>query len=138
MPKTHSSVWLHIIWSTKHRKPVLFRSFRFDLFNYLKKYAEENDIYLDIINGVEDHLHLLIRLKTTQKISEVVNLLKGASSRWINLNLDLQDKFQWQNGYGVFSINEKDILKVRSYIYNQELRHKSISYSQEVKRLVNS
>ncbi len=86
MPKTRSSVWLHIIWSTKLRKPNLFRSFRYDLFNYLKSYGEENDILIDVINGVEDHVHLLIRLKTTQKISEVVNLLKGVSSRWINLN----------------------------------------------------
>ncbi|MEO9885360.1 MAG: IS200/IS605 family transposase [Balneola sp.] len=136
MPKTHSSVWLHIVWSTKLRKPLLFRSFRFDLFNYLKKYSVENDILLDVINGVEDHVHLLIRLKTTQKISEVLNLLKGTSSRWINLNANLKDTFQWQNGYGVFSVSEKDIPKVRNYIYNQEKHHKSVSYSEELNKLV--
>lgn len=136
MPKTYSSVWLHLVWSTKLRKPLLFRSFRFDLFNYLKKYSVENDILLDVINGVEDHVHLLIRLKTTQKISEVVNLLKGVSSRWINLNANLEDTFKWQHGYGVFSVNEKDIPKVRNYIYNQEKHHKTISYSKELKKLV--
>lgn len=136
MPKTRSSVWLHIIWSTKLRKPLLFRSFRFDLLKYLKKYSTENDITLDVVNGVEDHLHLLIRLKPTQSISSVVNLLKGASSRWINLNADLEEKFQWQNGYGVFSVSKKDISKVRSYIYNQEKHHKTVSYSKELKRLV--
>jgi len=136
MPKTHSSVWLQIIRSTKLRKPLLFRSFRFDLFNYLKKYSSNNDITLDVVKGVEDHVHLLIRLITTQKISEVVNLLKGVSSRWINLNADLEDKFQWQNGYGVLSVSEKDIPKVRNYIYNQEKHHKSVSYSEELKKLV--
>lgn len=136
MPKTRSSVWLHIIWSTKLRKPLLFRSFRFDLLNYMKKYSTENDITLDVVNGVEDHLHLLIRLKPTQSISFVVNLLKGASSRWINLNADLKEKFQWQNGYGVFSVSQKDISKVRSYIYNQEKHHKAVSYSEEIKKLV--
>ncbi len=136
MPKTHSSVWLHIVCSTKLRKPLLFRSFRFDLFNYLKKYSVENDILLDVINGVEDHVHLLIRLKTTQKISEVLNLLKGTSSRWINLNANLKDTFQWQNGYGVFSVSEKDIPKVRNYIYNQEKHHKSVSYSEELNKLL--
>ena len=136
MPKTHSSVWLHIVWSTKLRKPLLFRSFRFDLFNYLKKYSVENDILLDVINGVEDHVHLLILLKTTQKISEVLNLLKGTSSRWINLNANLKDTFQWQNGGGVFSVSEKDIPKVRNYIYNQEKHHKSVSYSEELNKLL--
>lgn len=136
MPKTYCSVWLHIIWSTKLRKPSLFRSFRFDLFNYLKSYASKKDITLDIVNGVEDHIHLLIRLKTTQSISEVVNLLKGASSRWINVNSDFEDKFQWQNGYGIFSISERDIPKVRNYIYNQEKHHKSMSYLQELNRFI--
>ncbi|MEO9885363.1 MAG: IS200/IS605 family transposase [Balneola sp.] len=136
MPKTYSSVWLHLVWSAKLRKPLLFRSFRFDLFNYLKKYSSNNDITLDMVNGVEDHLHLLIGLKPTQKISSVVNLLKGVSSRWINLNADLEDKFQWQNGYGVLSVSEKDIPKVRNYIYNQEKHHKSVSYSEELKKLV--
>ena len=89
-----------------------------------------------MVNGVEDHLHLLIGLKPTQKISSVVNLLKGVSSRWINLNADLEDKFQWQNGYGVLSVSEKDIPKVRNYIYNQEKHHKSVSYSEELKKLV--
>ena len=135
MPKTHSSVWLHIVWSTKLWKPLLFRSFRFDLFNYLKKYSVENDILLDVINGVEDHVHLLIRLKTTQKISEILNLLKGTSSRWINLNANLKDTFQWQNGCGVFSVSEKDIPKVRNYIYNQEKHQKSVSYSEELNKL---
>lgn len=136
MPKTYSSVWLHIVWSTKLRKPNLFRSFRYDLFNHLKSYGEKNDILVDVINGIEDHVHLLIRLKTTQKISEVINLLKGASSRWINLNANLEETFKWQNGYGVFSVSEKDIPKVRNYIYNQEEYHKSISYSKELNKLV--
>ena len=138
MPKTYCEVWLHIIWSTKLRKPNLFRSFRYDLFNYVKSYGEENDILIDVINGVEDHVHLLVRLKTTQKISEIINLLKGVSSRWINLNADLEGKFKWQNGYGVFSVSEKDIHKVRSYIYNQEKHHKSMSYKQEVIKLANN
>lgn len=85
----------------------MFRSFRYDLFNYLKSYGEKNEITVDVINGIEDHVHLLIRLKTTQKISEVINLLKGASSRWINLNANMEETFKWQNGYGVFSVSEK-------------------------------
>ena len=62
--------------------------------------------------------------------------MKGASSRWINLNANLEETFKWQNGYGVFSVSEKDIPKVRNYIYNQEEYHKSISYSKELNKLV--
>ncbi len=138
MPKTLSIVWIHVIWSTKNREPLLVKSIRYDLFNYLKSYSEQNGILLDTVNGVEDHVHLLLRLKPIQSISEVMNSLKGASSRWVNLVGEFEGQFKWQNGYGVFSVGEEHIKKVRSYIYDQEMHHKSEDYRSEIMRISKS
>ena len=131
-----SIIWLHAIWSTEDRKRDLSKDFRFRLFRHMKEYSTTKGIHLDIINGVEDHVHCLIRLKTTERVSEILQLIKGESSRWINKNVILDHEFRWQKGYGVFSLNQNDVLKVRKYIYNQEKHHKNMSYDIELKNLV--
>ena len=136
MPNSLSIISLHAIWSTKERRRSLSKSFRFELFNHIKDYSSENEIDLDIINGIEDHVHCLFRLKSSQNPAEVIKLIKGESSFWINKNVILDDKFEWQVGYGVFSVSEKDIMVVRKYIYNQEDHHKEVSYEEELKRIV--
>ncbi len=136
MAKHLSIIWLHAVWSTKDRKRILMKGFRFKLFNHIHKYAAENHIQLDIINGVEDHVHCLFRLRTTQNPAEIVKLIKGESSHWINSNVILDDRFTWQDGYGIFSISEKDVFKVRKYIYEQENHQKSVSYKEELKNLI--
>ena len=138
MPKTLSIVWLHVIWSTKNRVPFLVKSVRYEMFKYLKSYSEQKGILLDTINGVEDHIHILLRLKPTQSVSQIMNQLKGASSRWINRVGEFENEFKWQNGYGVFSVSEEHIKKVRSYIYNQEKHHKGEKYRSEIMRLSKS
>lgn len=136
MTKNLSIIWLHAIWSTKERRRILSKSFRFELFNHIKDYSSENEIDLDIINGVENHVHCLFRLKSSQSPAEIIKLIKGESSFWINKNVILDDKFEWQVGYGVFSVSEKEIMAVRKYIYNQEEHHKELSYEEELKRIV--
>ncbi len=135
MPNSLSIIWLHAIWSTKERRRILSKSFRFKLFNHMKGCSSEKGIQLDIINGVEDHVHCLFCLKPSQNPAEIIKLLKGESSFWINKNVVLDDKFEWQVGYGVFSVSEKDIMGVRKYIYNQEEHHKELSYEEELKRI---
>ena len=136
MPNSLSIIRLHAIWSTKERRRSLSKSFRFELFNHIKDYSSENEIDLDIINGIEDHVHCLFRLKSSQNPAEVIKLIKGESSFWINKNVILDDKFEWQVGYGVFSVSEKEIMAVRKYIYYQEEHHKELSYEEELKRIV--
>ncbi|MEQ9090685.1 MAG: IS200/IS605 family transposase [Balneola sp.] len=136
MPKNLSIIWLHAIWSTKNRNKVLGKSFRFKLFKHVKEYAINNGIQLDIINGVEDHVHCLFRLKTSQSPAEVIKLIKGESSFWINKNVVLEDKFEWQVGYGIFSVDRSDVMKIRKYIYNQEEHHRGMDYGEELKNLV--
>ena len=135
MPNTLSIIWLHAVWSTRDRKRVLTKYFRYKLFMHIKNYSERKGLLLDIINGVEDHVHCLFRLKPTQNPSEVIKLIKGESSFWINMHIILDEKFEWQAGYGIFSISQNDIMKTRKYIYNQEKHHEVITYKEELRAM---
>ncbi len=136
MAKHLAIIWLHSVWSTKDRIQILGKSFRFRVFNHIKEYAWKNGIQLDTINGVEDHIHCLFRLRTSQSPAEIIKLLKGESSYWINRNIILEEPFEWQEGYGIFSVSECDVMKTRKYIYNQEEHHKGLSYAEELKELI--
>ena len=125
MPFTKNSIWVHIIFSTKDRIPYLSWEIRTEICEWIKHEAVKKEIHIDIVNGVKDHLHLLVKLKTKQSVSEIVKWTKGASSHYLNKNHRWNPKFAWQQGYAVYSISENDIKKVRSYIYNQETRHKA-------------
>ncbi|MFV1885426.1 MAG: IS200/IS605 family transposase [Balneola sp.] len=135
MPNHLSIIWLHAVWITQDRVRVLGKSYRFKVFKHIKDYAWENGIQLDIINGVEDHVHCLFRLKTSQNPAEVIKLLKGESSHWINQNIILDEPFKWQEGYGIFSVSPHEVIKIRKYIYNQEEHHKDLSFEEEIKKL---
>ncbi len=135
MANHFSVIWLHAVWSTIDREKVLGKSFRFKVFKHIKDYAWENGIQLDIINGVEDHVHCLFKLKTSQNPAEIIKLLKGESSHWINQNIILDEPFKWQDGYGIFSVSSNHVMKIRKYIYNQEEHHKELNYVEELKKL---
>jgi putative transposase len=91
---TFSKLWVHLIWSTKNREPLLTKKFRPKLFQYIKQESVNHRIYVDCINGIEDHVHCLVNLKTSQSISIVVKQLKGESSYWINLNNMVEGEFK--------------------------------------------
>jgi len=131
MYKVFSQLWFHFVWTTKDREPVLDITIRQDLNKYAKEIAEENKFYLDIINGVEDHLHCLVSLKPTQSVSEVIGLLKGKLSYLINKEISKYPVY-WQNGYGAFSVSQTNIKYVRRYIYNQEMHHKNMTFDEEI------
>ena len=134
MPKTYSSIWIHLIWTTKDRNPFIAKDFNVALCTFIRRNTAEKDITVDMINGVEEHMHALIRLKPVQSVSEVMKQIKGASARWINAEELLSLKFQWQQGYGALSVNPDDIDKVRKYIKNQRQHHKNWELEDELQR----
>ena len=79
MPHSYSSLWVHLIWSTKNREPVLTPLLKPEVYKVIKNIATDRDIYLDCINGVEDHVHLLVRLRTDQSVANIVKTIKGNS-----------------------------------------------------------
>jgi REP element-mobilizing transposase RayT len=135
MPKTYNAVWVHVVFSTKERKPFLKWEIRNKICEVLKEQAKNRGIGVDTVNGMEDHLHVLIQIKPTQKVSDVVQWVKGFSSRWLNNEYNWEPKFSWQEGYGVFSVSQNDIHQIRNYIYNQEAHHRNKTYAEEIKDL---
>jgi putative transposase len=135
MPKTYNMIWVHVVFRTKESKPYLFWEVRNEVCDFIKKNGNQKGINVDTVNGVKDHLHVLLRLKTTQTVAESVNWIKGASSRWLNLKYNWKSDFAWQQGYGVFSLSINDIKMVRNYIFNQEKHHKEDTCNQQFERI---
>ena len=126
-------IWVHLVFSTKNREPYLIiDDLRQKVFHHIKENAEKKDIWLDCVNGYSDHAHCLISLKREQSISKVAQLIKGEASFWINKNLNLKQKFVWQDDFWAVSISESHLLTVREYIHSQEEHHRKKSFSEEV------
>ena len=125
MPQSHLEIYIHFVWATKYRDSFLNINKRRYIFGQIKKIAQEKGYHVLIINGVEDHVHCLIRLRHSQRISKIANDLKGISSRWINKNKFLPFFFEWQNGYGAFSVCPQHVNGIIQYIKNQQHHHKN-------------
>ncbi len=126
-------VYMHMIFSTKNREPFLNSSeLRKTVFQHIKKNATEKKIWLDCVNGYQDHAHCLISLGKEQSISKVAQLIKGESSFWINQNKLTGEKFFWQDDYWVVGVSESHLESVRKYIHNQETHHSKKTFSDEI------
>ena len=126
-------VYMHMVFSTKNREPFLHsKELRKQVFQHIKKNAEEMGIWLDCVNGYQDHTHCLISLGKEQTISKVAQLIKGESSFWINQNKLTENKFVWQDDYWVVGVSESHLKSVRKYIHNQEEHHSKKTFTEEV------
>lgn len=124
-------VWIHFVWSTKNREPFLTDKIRKDVFQHIKENAKSKEIHIDFIGGYIDHVHCLISLGTDQTLENIMRLIKGESSFWINKNNLTQGKFGWQDEYFAVSVSESNVASVRRYIAKQEEHHKKTSFDNE-------
>jgi putative transposase len=135
MPHTFYQIWIHLVWATKNRAPILIEGKRKLIFEHMRQSALAKGYYLDMINGVEDHVHCLVSLQPTCALSKMVNDLKGESSRWMNEEEILDEPFGWQNGYGAFSVSNQNVPAVREYIKKQVEHHRKVSYQDEINQM---
>ncbi len=124
-------IWIHLVWATKNRVPLLEENIRADVFAHIADNAKSKHIYLNAIGGYHDHIHCLVSLGTEQTISKIVQLIKGESSHWINKQPLISTKFEWQNEYFAVSVSESVVDKVKNYILNQEIHHKKKTFEEE-------
>ena len=129
-------VWVHYVWSTKDRAPVMNSELRNELFGHVEENAHKKGIYLDCINGVADHVHAVVSLGCDQTISKIAQLLKGESSHWINDEKLSGKKFEWQDEYFAVSVSESMIDKVREYVRNQEAHHRTKTFQEEYEEFI--
>ena len=131
------SIWVHLVFSTKNREPSLQSEIRKQIFQHIKENAKRKGIWVDRVNGYSDHVHCLISLNKDQNISEIVQLIKGESSCWINKNKLIPHKFAWQDDYWAASVSEGHLQATRNYIFNQEELHQKKIFAQEIEEFMN-
>ena len=125
------SVLVHIVFSTKLRYSLLADDWRDELFAYIGGTAKDHKATILKSGGIEDHIYLLVKIHPSFAISDTVKLLKANSSRWINEQRKIDAKFQWQRGYGVFSVSQSMAERVTRYIADQREHHKIQSFADE-------
>ena len=126
-----AQIWLHAVWGTKNREPVLQRDLRLKLIPHILENARGKNFFIDCINGYVDHLHCLMTLNADLSLAKQMQLIKGESSFWINKNKMVKGRFEWADEYFAVSISEDKLDNVRQYINNQEEHHKKLSFHDE-------
>jgi len=129
-------VYVHYIWSTKNRTPLLNDNIRADVFKHIRENAREKKIFIDFINGYNNHVHCLISLNDDLSIGKIAQLIKGESSYWINKKSLTADRFEWQDEYLAVGVGDDKLQIVRDYISNQEEHHKKFTFQQEYDKFI--
>ncbi|NHN25152.1 IS200/IS605 family transposase [Flavobacterium jejuense] len=131
MPNTYTQIHLQFVFAVKYRKAQILSSYKDELYKYITGIIQHYDHKVLAINGVEDHIHIFIGMRPTQSVSDLLQDIKGSSSKWINENNFLKTKFEWQSGYGAFSYSKSHVQNVINYIARQETHHKKESFKEE-------
>ena len=136
MPQSLAQVWLHIVFSTKNRRPFLSNEeFRSQMFKMISHHITDQNCVSASVGGHVDHVHLLIGLSRTETISKVIEKTKTATSRWAKSTPECSSTFSWQAGYAAFSVSHSLIDSVDEYIRNQEAHHQTRSFQDELRLL---
>ncbi len=133
---SYSRCWLHLIWETLRREPMLHKSAAARASTNLSEYSYEKGIYMKINYFNAEHIHALVDLPTNLSIEELIKLFKGSSSHWINEQQLVKGRFAWGKGYGAFSVSQSDVDRVGNYIARQEEHHRKRTFVQEYKLFV--
>jgi REP element-mobilizing transposase RayT len=131
MPQSLAKIYVHLIFSTKNREPLLPRSVQPDLHAYLGGILRDLESPIVEVNSEPDHVHVLFVLARTRALSDVVGQLKSGSSAWLKTKGAAFNGFHWQNGYGAFSVSQSGVDEVIEYIRRQHDHHQRVSFQDE-------
>lgn len=131
MPHSYNKIWIHAIWATKERAPLILQSVEQKVYQFISNELREQGCPVRIINGMPDHIHCLFLLNPQKSIAEIIKQIKGSSSHFINQSNLIVDKFSWQTGYASYSVSESVVDKVYQYIKNQKAHHQKKTLQQE-------
>ena len=136
MPHSLARRHVHLVFSTKNREPLITHGVRDALHGYMATVLQNLACAPVLINSVEDHAHLLFDLARTVSISQVVEDVKKASSKWIKTQGPEFASFAWQSGYGAFAVSESNVEAVREYVANQREHHRKKSFQEEYQQFL--
>jgi putative transposase len=132
MPQSLSQVYLHLVFAVKGHRPLIDDAIRSELYAYMAAVLrDECQSPATIIGGVEDHIHILLRLSRTVTIARVVEMVKKRSSKWIKTKGEKYRLFEWQIGYGVFSVSKSGLPEVTKYVATQREHHQKQTFKDE-------
>ena len=131
MANTYTQIHLHLVFAVQNREGLIRKEWRHELFRYLTGIIQNHGHKVLAINGMSDHVHILIGMRPTQSLSDLMQDVKGDSSKWINQKGFINSRFSWQSGYGAFSLDKAQVDTIIEYIKNQDLHHRKKSFQGE-------
>jgi REP element-mobilizing transposase RayT len=132
MAQSLANIILHIVFSTKDRRPLIRPQIEDELYKYIAGVCKNLHCPLIKINGVEDHIHILLHLSRTISVSDLIRDLKANSSRWIKSKGSDYNEFCWQGGFGVFSLSRRNLDGAICYLDGQKDHHKTVTFKEEL------
>jgi putative transposase len=130
MASTFTKLLYHVVFSTKHREPLIRKPLRDDLYAYMGEIIRGEGGTLLEIGGIADHVHLVLLLRTEPSVAEMVKTFKAKSSKWVNAErMDFQGRFSWQVGYAAFTVSPSQLPKLIQYVRNQEEHPRAYRFS---------
>ena len=137
MANTYTQIHIQCVAAVKYRKSLINRVWKEALHKYITGIVQNNGNKMIAINSMPDHLHFLFGCRPNQSVSDLMQMVKGDSSEWINNNKMCRSKFRWQEGFGAFSYSKSQIPIVANYIHNQEEHHRKKTFLEEYEELLN-
>jgi len=131
MANTFTQIHIQLVFTVQDRYCIIRHSWKDELYKYITVIIQNHGHKVLAINGMPDHVHLLIGMRPTQSLSDLLQDIKGDSSKWINRKGFLKGRFSWQEGYGAFSYSISQIENVIEYIKNQDVHHLKITFIDE-------
>ena len=131
MANTYTQIFYHIVFAVKNRQSLIIPAIKDNLYKYIAGIITNQNQKLFIINGMPDHIHILMNCRSNMNLSDNVREIKEHSTKFMNDKQELRGKFYWQNGFGAFTVSKKDIPMILKYIKNQEEHHKEKTFRKE-------
>jgi REP element-mobilizing transposase RayT len=136
MANTYHQIYLQTVFAVKYRNAVLDKAWRSKVQGVIGNLINETGCKTIVVNGVEDHMHCFLGLKPVVSVSELMKTVKAKSSKYINDHSLTKERFEWQEGYGVFSYRQRDVNQIYKYIQNQEVHHQKQTFKDEYLELL--
>ena len=131
MANTYTQIHVQAVFAVQNRECIIHNSWKEELYKYITGIVQRNNHKILSVNGMPDHIHVLFGLRPSQSIADLMQDVKGSSSKWINDKKFIQGKFSWQEGYGAFSYSKSEVPAIIQYIMEQTDHHKRKTFSEE-------
>jgi putative transposase len=133
MANTYTQLHIQAIFAVQNRECKIGSTWKNELYKYISGIIRKNDHKVLAINGMPDHIHILFGMRPVQSLSDLMQDIKGGSSKWINDKKFIKGRFSWQEGYGAFTYGKSQLRQVIEYIERQEEHHKKKEFLDEYK-----